>query len=154
MSLRDNRRKKAFLDHLVECHVCLTKEPLATAEDHHIIPRANGGSDDPSNRKWLCGSCHGRLHRVQHLLVANQVATAFNVCETIFPSDGGARGRLWELSNVAAQSTEVRVSNTVKVSLEMDRDVWAMLKSQAKGQRVTAKKAAENLLETAIRGRL
>ena len=28
-------------------------------EKDHILPRAEGGSDDPSNLQWLCRNCHG-----------------------------------------------------------------------------------------------
>ena len=28
-------------------------------EKDHITPRAEGGSDDPSNLQWLCRNCHG-----------------------------------------------------------------------------------------------
>jgi 5-methylcytosine-specific restriction endonuclease McrA len=27
---------------------------------HHVIPRAEGGPDHPSNLETLCVSCHGR----------------------------------------------------------------------------------------------
>jgi 5-methylcytosine-specific restriction endonuclease McrA len=28
---------------------------------HHVIPRAEGGADDPANLIALCASCHARL---------------------------------------------------------------------------------------------
>lgn len=32
-------------------------------EIHHIIPRAHGGTHEPSNLRLLCSACHGSLHR-------------------------------------------------------------------------------------------
>lgn len=31
-------------------------------EVHHIIPRSEGGSDDPANLTTLCRKCHGKKH--------------------------------------------------------------------------------------------
>lgn len=36
--------------------------PLERLEAHHLLPRARGGSDDPSNGAALCGACHRAVH--------------------------------------------------------------------------------------------
>lgn len=41
----------------ISLHVC----PICGKEassNHHIIPRAEGGTDDPRNKVWLCVGCH------------------------------------------------------------------------------------------------
>ena len=42
---------------------------------HHIVPKQQGGSDDPINMQALCGMCHAQVH--------SQLGTLF----------GGYRGR-------------------------------------------------------------
>ena len=41
------------------CTVCGATRSL---EVHHIVPRADGGSNDPSNLVTLCADCHGTAH--------------------------------------------------------------------------------------------
>lgn len=49
---------------MIAClHVC----PICGGEapsDHHIIPRAEGGTDDPMNKVWLCLSCHDIVEEI------------------------------------------------------------------------------------------
>lgn len=42
-----------------ECWLCSTKDSL---EDHHIIPRCNGGENGP--QVTLCGVCHAAIHKM------------------------------------------------------------------------------------------
>jgi len=41
------------------CYICGEKNFI---QRHHIIPRAKGGSDDPSNIIRLCPNCHVATH--------------------------------------------------------------------------------------------
>lgn len=41
------------------CAVCGIGGAL---EDHHVIPRSVGGSDDETNILTVCSCCHGKLH--------------------------------------------------------------------------------------------
>lgn len=52
-------------DQLVEarCFICGYDNPHGLHE-HHIHPQAEGGSDEPENTTWLCGSCHQALHNL------------------------------------------------------------------------------------------
>jgi 5-methylcytosine-specific restriction endonuclease McrA len=43
---------------LVAAGYCCANCGERATEAHHIIPRARGGSDDPSNLLALCGRCH------------------------------------------------------------------------------------------------
>lgn len=38
------------------CVFCNRRDP--TGQVDHIIPRAEGGTDDPSNLGWICTACH------------------------------------------------------------------------------------------------
>ena len=141
------------------CSVCLRHEPLATAQDHHRTPRAFGGTDDPSNRVWLCASCHARLHRVQDFLVGGKVASATELCQAIFPTDARARGELWTFANEAARA-ELEVKDVfathkthVKVTLNMEIEVWALVKALAKERRTSAADYAAHLLRSAVQGK-
>lgn len=35
---------------------------------HHVVPRAVGGSDDPSNLVPLCSGCHAEVHRLYSVM--------------------------------------------------------------------------------------
>ncbi len=41
------------------CVACGNKGNL---HQHHLVPKANGGTDNEKNLITLCGGCHGRLH--------------------------------------------------------------------------------------------
>ena len=50
-----------------ECQICCKKEGYkhknnVPLETHHIVPRSQGGSDDPSNLITLCPTCHKKIH--------------------------------------------------------------------------------------------
>ncbi|QLE85420.1 HNH endonuclease [Shewanella sp. Scap07] len=45
------------------CVICGATDGL---ENHHIIPRAEGGSDEDTNILTLCTSCHANLHHIQN----------------------------------------------------------------------------------------
>jgi hypothetical protein len=147
---------KAAIDATIKCFICDVSEPLATAHDHHRRPRAYGGTDDPDNRVWLCASCHTRLHRVQDFIVAGKVATAFELCTTIFPSKAKARGELWKLANEAAaaerEAKEVFGTHrtVVQVNLTIDTETWGQIKLAAKGQKLSAKEFVNCLLKKAV----
>lgn len=54
-----NRETGMILDF---CVFCGTKEGI---EQHHVLPRAEGGSDDPTNILSVCGAHHGLLHNIR-----------------------------------------------------------------------------------------
>lgn len=143
----------------IVCAICDCREPLATAHDHHRKPRAFGGTDEAENRVWLCASCHARLHRVQGLIARRSTASAFDLCNSIFPTDGKARGQLWILANEAA-SIEIEVKESfaahrteASVQLTLDAELWAIIKAQARARRVSAVRHAADLLRVAVRGK-
>ena len=39
----------------IKCYFCGTHNKL---EEHHIIARKDGGTDEPENKMFLCESCH------------------------------------------------------------------------------------------------
>jgi 5-methylcytosine-specific restriction protein A len=45
------------------CELCFQKGVLAPVEEvHHILPLAEGGTNDRDNLISLCKSCHSRIH--------------------------------------------------------------------------------------------
>jgi HNH endonuclease/Helix-turn-helix domain of resolvase len=46
------------------CVACLAKEDL---QHHHLVTRAEGGSNDESNLITLCSGCHFKLHGRQKI---------------------------------------------------------------------------------------
>ena len=152
--LRKNRQSK--IDQKVSCHICTELVPVITSEDHHIVPRAFGGTDDPDNRVWLCASCHTRLHRIQGLFVKGKAAQAVSLCSNIFPTNAGKRGRLIILSQKAAaaerdmKSVNAEYKTEQKVQLLLDVKTWAIIKARAKAQKISATVYAAKMLENFI----
>jgi DNA invertase Pin-like site-specific DNA recombinase len=54
-----SREKGVILDF---CVFCGAKEGV---EQHHVVPRSEGGSDDPTNILSVCGVHHGLLHGIR-----------------------------------------------------------------------------------------
>ena len=157
----DIRKSRATnLDRMIQCFVCTQNEPLPTAEDHHRVPRAFGGTDDQANRVWLCPSCHARLHRIQGLLLQGQAASAYALTASIFPTNGKAREQLWVLANEAA--TAERTAKEVfglhqtqqKVTLTVEADVWSVIKSEAKARKISASRFAAEILKRSVREKM
>lgn len=156
--MADVRKKRGRLplNTKIPCFICTVLEPLATAHDHHRTPRAFGGTDDGENRVWLCASCHTRLHRVQEFIVQGKMASAYELCHSIFGTKEKYKETLWTLANEAA-SAEAEVGDsfsahqsTVTVNLAIDADVWATIKARAIDGRTSASKLAVQLLRSAV----
>lgn len=59
------------------CGICKKQYDDALVNYHHRVPRSYGGSDDPSNLRVLCPSCHQSLHRVaEHIVNPNKAGLA------------------------------------------------------------------------------
>ena len=56
---KSNRRSDVILDF---CVFCGTKDGI---EQHHVVPKAEGGTDDPTNILTVCGAHHGLIHSVR-----------------------------------------------------------------------------------------
>lgn len=140
----------------VICGVCAAREPVATAHEHHRVPRAFGGTDDLENRVWLCASDHNRLHRVAGLIAQGNIVEAYQLCQALFAVDAQQRGNLWVLAQLAAKSeldtkeSFAQHRDTVRISLEVDYDVWAQVKAAAKRQKCTAAQLGARLITSGI----
>jgi len=42
---------------------CLINPAHKATEEHHIIPKSQGGTDEPKNKVFLCRECHAMVHR-------------------------------------------------------------------------------------------
>lgn len=58
-------KKAVHIRYNFTCQHCGEKEdPMNRSfEVHHIIPRAEGGTNDPSNTILLCKECHRAVHK-------------------------------------------------------------------------------------------
>lgn len=57
---RDNHR-------CVQCHELCNR---GEADVHHLVPRSQGGGDEPSNLITLCDGCHGAVHPNQQAVLS------------------------------------------------------------------------------------
>lgn len=67
--------KSMILDHCWVCGAKFAPNGPAQEEQHHIVPRAYGGSDGPIVS--LCDTCHTRLHKAALCLEAKRPIYAF-----------------------------------------------------------------------------
>ena len=57
------------------CFICGEDNPHVL-EEHHIIPRRHGGSDDPENLVTLCANCHTAVEKLYDDNVFRQLGAA------------------------------------------------------------------------------
>lgn len=89
-----------------------------------------------------------------------QAASAYELTNSIFPANGKARENLWTLANEAAEAE--REAKEVfglhrthqKVSLDVEADVWSVLKAEAKARKTSASKLAADILKKAVSDKL
>lgn len=62
-----NYREEILRRDNLTCQVCGHKKRRINLEVHHIIPRAKGGTDDPTNLITLCKPCHDREDWYEHV---------------------------------------------------------------------------------------
>ena len=67
--------KSMILDHCWICGAKFAPKGPAQEEQHHIVPRAYGGSDGPVVS--LCDTCHTRLHKVALAIESNNPVFQF-----------------------------------------------------------------------------
>lgn len=53
------------------CRECGASGAVQRMYTHHIVPRAQGGTDNVNNLMLVCQSCHGRLEQEAQQRVAN-----------------------------------------------------------------------------------
>lgn len=86
-----------------------------------------------------------------------KTASAYELCQSIFPTKAKSREELWTLAQEAATAEqEVQGAfdlhrSSTTVNLTVDVDVWAAVKAMALDNKTTAKKMAAELLRQAVR---
>lgn len=110
--------------------------------EHHKHPKGYGGSDDPDNLIWLCGSCHDLVHRLANYLrskkigLVSDLAYQYQTSQNLSPA---GKQRLLELAKVAALSMdefdpelmELDEEDTVLVQLPIPRSIHTQAKQLA-----------------------
>lgn len=92
------------------CHVC-AGPPVDTRllHEHHRHPKGYGGTDDPENLIWLCGSCHDLVHRLSHYLRSKKVGLVSDLAKQYQESRNmspASRQRMLKLADVVAEAME------------------------------------------------
>lgn len=90
----------------VVCYVHGTPFPRASCHEHHEMPQAAGGSDDPANLTFVCANCHNMIHRIADLLRANRKGFGADIALQYSPNDLSMRDRLLRLAEYAAASMQ------------------------------------------------
>jgi hypothetical protein len=61
-----------------QCQACRKQRPSGLLGLHHIIPRNEGGTDDPENLILLCFECHNKIEeRPEHYKTRTSIAYSF-----------------------------------------------------------------------------
>lgn len=122
---------------LITCWVCEKSLPALLGNEHHVHPREAGGSDDPSNKKWLDPSCHQNLHRLADMLLANKAGQAKDVAAMAYPVPA-QRERVMFLAGEAAKHirafeeyTPIAARKDVTISFDCDTADYMKLKALA-----------------------
>jgi 5-methylcytosine-specific restriction endonuclease McrA len=58
------------------CRICEASGAVQRMYTHHVVPRAQGGSDDVKNLMLVCQSCHGKLEREAQQAVEKPASVA------------------------------------------------------------------------------
>lgn len=69
------------------CRVCEASGAIQRMYVHHILPRAQGGSDDVKNLMLVCQSCHGKLEREAKQAAAAPAKPRFAESKWLRPSE-------------------------------------------------------------------
>lgn len=122
--------------------------PRESMQEHHICPRAYGGTDDPDNRIWICSGDHDVLHRAALKLYANKAGEARDIVQRYLLDQPARQERMWKLVKAVAEaraqharSTDIPEAGldgdhaaTVKMSLDVPDWLHHRLKALATGQ--------------------
>ena len=92
------------------CYFC--HEPDAhILEEHHIVPRRFGGSDEPANLVRLCPNCHERLERLYdnrfYLQLDLEQETDGNDDQTNSGTSAEQRERLKKIKSIISENESI-----------------------------------------------
>lgn len=115
------------------CYVHGTNLPRAGANEHHIVPQAAGGTDDPSNLVWLCATCHNVLHRCEEHLQAGRAGVVRDIISSAY-TGARSRSRMERLVQEAAKAFAAADEAGVAGDgiLEIPRALFDLLKMAAR----------------------
>ena len=55
-------------------NICIRCGRTEKLEEHHVIERWKGGTDEPENKEWRCSACHDYEHARRNLLASLEYA--------------------------------------------------------------------------------
>jgi hypothetical protein len=126
-----------------QCNLCFKHN--AVAHDHHIIPREYGGVEGPELH--ICPTCHDSVHRsATNPLVLDEFLS-------ILPKETKviAKRLIEVISNHKAAGIK---TGTVKVSMDLPRELHNKLKQTASDLNVTQKQLLLSILNSTLKGSL
>lgn len=98
------------------CVACGERE--ASLENHHLVPRSAGGSDNPKNLITLCFDCHGKAHGYQRRDIRKLVRDGLAAAKAGGKKLGNPRPRDPETRRKLAVSRKARYLNEINPSAD------------------------------------
>ena len=108
---------------MFNCYICNLVFHEALLNEHHIVPKSAGGTDDPLNKFSLCTGCHQSMHMVAYALMnPKRAGSANDIAMSLFPNAPARRERLFKLALTVAKSFIDKKENVPKSASEAFRE--------------------------------
>ena len=119
------------------------------------MPIAFDGSNDDSNLKWLCPTCHNLLHRAAENLARGRASQAVALIDAAFPGRADVRSRLTTWAAIAAKAelqarTDAVKSPYITITFTVSREDGEALRSIARESGRKLRPYVKQLLELHI----
>lgn len=136
----------------MSCYVCPWAGSERLAHEHHIVPQAAGGSDDPTNLIWLCAGCHHNIHAIGYALQHRRRAEAIDLLNQTY-THPPMRKRVHDLAVTAAQelAQNREKPSSHKVLLELTHTEFLAVQALAREQRVSVVNLCLGLVRATVR---
>lgn len=91
------------------CRICDEVFPVSLHHEHHKIPKALGGSDEPSNLVDLCQADHNLLHTIAYMLIGkNRKHEVEPTLAAMYPNNPRVQKMVLEYAGYAAREMALK----------------------------------------------
>jgi hypothetical protein len=91
------------------CAIDGQQYPVALLNEHHIVPKSLGGTDQLSNIAPICSGCHQSLHAIAYMLNnPNRSQEIEATTISLFPRDADARAKMLRFASLVAKEMRMR----------------------------------------------